>query len=131
MAENDIPEMRSYLDAIRRTDDNGNEYWNSRDLSNAMGYSAYWRFQHVIDKSIAAANAKGLKFQPNGRDGQTWQQFVPQSERLPPFAYGMYDNCRKCRQPKNVRNTSKRVFQQNRLDNRADTKLAKFQHITI
>lgn len=52
--------MRPTFDAIRRTDENSNEYWSSRDLCNAMGYSAYWKFQHVIDKAIAAANAKGM-----------------------------------------------------------------------
>ena len=62
MVEKDnIPEMRPTFDAIRKTDENNNEYWNARDLCNAMGYSAYWKFQHVIDKAIEAANAKGMK----------------------------------------------------------------------
>ena len=62
MVEKDnIPEMRPTFDAIRKTDENNNEYWNARDLCNAMGYSAYWKFQRVIDKAIEAANAKGMK----------------------------------------------------------------------
>ena len=61
MAEtNKIPEMRPTFDTIRRVDENNREYWSSRDLCNAMGYSAYWKFQHVIDKAIEAANAKGM-----------------------------------------------------------------------
>ena len=62
MAEkNNIPEMRPTFDAIRRTDENNNEYWSSRDLCNAMGYSANWKFQNVINKAIAVANQKGMK----------------------------------------------------------------------
>ena len=62
MAEKDnIPEMRHTFDAIRRTDENNKEYWSSRDLCNAMGYSTNWKFQNVINKAIAVANQKGMK----------------------------------------------------------------------
>lgn len=61
MAEkNNIPEMRPTFDVIRRLDENANEYWSSRDLCNAMGYSAYWKFQNVIDKAIKVAGSKGM-----------------------------------------------------------------------
>ena len=62
MAEKDnIPEMRPTFDAIRRLDENNKEYWSSRDLCNAMGYSTNWKFQNVINKAIAVANQKGMK----------------------------------------------------------------------
>ena len=62
MAEKDnIPEMRPTFDAIRRTDENNKEYWSSRDLCNAMGYSTNWKFQNVINKAITVANQKGMK----------------------------------------------------------------------
>lgn len=62
MAEKDnIPEMRPTFDAIRRTDEHNKEYWSSRDLCNAMGYSTNWKFQNVINKAIAVANQKGMK----------------------------------------------------------------------
>ncbi len=62
MTEKDnIPEMRPEFDTIRRTDENNNEYWSARDLSSAMGYSAYWKFQRVVDKAIESANAKGMR----------------------------------------------------------------------
>ncbi len=62
MAEKDnIPEMRPTFDAIRRMDENNKEYWSSRDLCNAMGYSTNWKFQNVINKAIAVANQKGMK----------------------------------------------------------------------
>ena len=62
MADKDnIPEMRPSFDAIRRTDENNKEYWSSRDLCSAMGYSTNWKFQNVINKAIAVANQKGMK----------------------------------------------------------------------
>ena len=62
MAEKDnIPEMRPTFDAIRRMDENNKEYWSSRDLCNAMGYSTNWKFQNVINKAIAVANQKEMK----------------------------------------------------------------------
>ena len=43
MGENDnIPQMTPSFENICRKDENGNEYWSSRDLCGAMGYSAYW-----------------------------------------------------------------------------------------
>ena len=62
MAEKDnIPEMRPTFDAIRRSDENNREYWSSRDLCNAMGYSTNWKFKNVINKAIVVANQKGMK----------------------------------------------------------------------
>ncbi len=52
--------MRPTFDALRRTDESGYEYWSSRDLCNAMGYSAYWKFRNVIDKAIKVASSKGV-----------------------------------------------------------------------
>ena len=50
MDENNVPEMRPTFEEIRKVDGNGKEYWSSRDLCNAMGYSGYWKFQNVIKK---------------------------------------------------------------------------------
>lgn len=61
MGENDnIPQMIPSFESIRRKDENGNEYWSSRDLCCAMGYSANWKFQGVIDKAIKVAGRKGM-----------------------------------------------------------------------
>lgn len=61
MGENDnIPQMTPSFENICRKDENGNEYWSSRDLCGAMGYSAYWKFQRVIDKAIKVAGEKGM-----------------------------------------------------------------------
>lgn len=83
MVEKDnIPEMRPTFEAIRKTDGNNNEYWNARDLCNAMGYSAYWKFQRVIDKAIEAANAKGMKIDDHFNHWLKWSILaVARSER--------------------------------------------------
>ena len=62
MGENDnVPQMTPSFENIRRKDESGNEYWSSRDLCGAMGYSANWKFQRVIDKAIKVAGEKGMK----------------------------------------------------------------------
>lgn len=61
MGENDnIPQMIPSFENLRRKDGKGNDYWSSRDLCGAMGYSAYWKFQRVIDKAIKVAVEKGM-----------------------------------------------------------------------
>ena len=60
MDENNVPEMRPTFEEIRNVDGNGKEYWSSRELCNAMGYSGYWKFQNVIDKAIKVASEKGM-----------------------------------------------------------------------
>lgn len=62
MGENDnVHQMTPSFENIRRKDESGNEYWSSRDLCGAMGYSANWKFQRVIDKAIKVAGEKGMK----------------------------------------------------------------------
>lgn len=56
-----IPDMKPSFENIKRRSDDGEEYWSSRDLCNAMGYSAYWKFSRVIEKAILVATQKGLK----------------------------------------------------------------------
>jgi hypothetical protein len=60
--EKDILPMMPDLENIRKKEEEEDkEYWSSRELCSALGYSAYWKFQKVIDRAIAAANAKGMK----------------------------------------------------------------------
>lgn len=59
--KSNIQELRSIFDEIRHRSDDGKEYWSSRELSDALGYSGYWKFKTVIDKAIAVANDKGMK----------------------------------------------------------------------
>lgn len=50
MEENKIPEMQPQLELIKKYNQDGKEYWTSRDLCGAMGYTTYYRFTSVVKK---------------------------------------------------------------------------------
>ena len=52
--------MQSDFETIRLVDDQGKEYWSARQLCPALGYSAYYKFQRVVDKAIEVAKQKGM-----------------------------------------------------------------------
>lgn len=62
MTDNFEPqEMQSPFDAIKQTDEQGNEWWNSRALAKELGYAKYWNFERLIDKIRSALQIeKGL-----------------------------------------------------------------------
>ena len=43
-------EMQSPFEAIKETDAEGREWWNSRKLAQLMGYLKYWNFERLMDK---------------------------------------------------------------------------------
>ena len=43
-------EMQSPFDAIKETDEQGCEWWNSRQLAKLLGYQKYWNFERLLDK---------------------------------------------------------------------------------
>ena len=43
-------EMKSPFEAMKQTDEAGNEWWNSRQLAKVMGYTKYWNFERLMDK---------------------------------------------------------------------------------
>ena len=43
-------EMQSPFEAIKETDAEGREWWNSRKLANLIGYQKYWNFERLMDK---------------------------------------------------------------------------------
>ena len=46
------------FESIKRVDDNGIEYWSSRDLWKVLGYTEYRHFLPVIEKAkIACQNS--------------------------------------------------------------------------
>ena len=57
MEENKIPEMKPQFELIKKYNQDGKEYWTSRDLCGAMGYTTYYRFASVVKKAIAIAQA--------------------------------------------------------------------------
>lgn len=47
------------FEQIRRTAENGNEYWSARDMTKVLEYSGYRRFLPVIEWAIEACNNSG------------------------------------------------------------------------
>ena len=43
-------EMLNPFEAIKETDAEGHEWWNSRRLARLMGYMKYWNFERLMDK---------------------------------------------------------------------------------
>lgn len=88
MEENNVPDMRPTFDVIRNVDDKGKEYWSSRELCNAMGYSGYWKFQNVIDKAIRVAGEKGMNMTTISTMWLKWSSLVVAlSERSKTFIF--------------------------------------------
>lgn len=49
----------SPFDAIRRVDEQGNDYWSARDLSKLLGYGEYRFFKNAIQKAEEACKQSG------------------------------------------------------------------------
>jgi DNA-damage-inducible protein D len=49
----------SPFDAIRKTDENGHEYWSARDMARLLGYTEYGKFQNAIKKAQTACEESG------------------------------------------------------------------------
>lgn len=52
--------MSSDFEQIKKSTEDGQEYWSSRELSTALGYSTYQKFSRTLNKAIAVANQRGL-----------------------------------------------------------------------
>ena len=59
--ENNISPMHSDFEQIQKLAEDGQEYWTSRELCDALGYSTYQKFTRILNKAIAIANSKGMK----------------------------------------------------------------------
>ena len=58
---NNISPLQSDFEQIKKLEEDGQEYWTSRELCNALGYSTYQKFTRILNKAIAVANGKGMK----------------------------------------------------------------------
>ena len=58
---NNISLMYSDFEQIKKLEEDGQEFWISRELCNALGYSTYQKFTRILNKAIAVANGKGFK----------------------------------------------------------------------
>jgi hypothetical protein len=52
--------MKPQLELIKKLGENGNEYWTSRDLCGALGYTTYYKFVPIINKAMKIAQEKGM-----------------------------------------------------------------------
>lgn len=59
MANQPSPPHISPFDAIRRTDEQGNEYWSARELYKLLGYSRWEKFQKSITEAQRACENSG------------------------------------------------------------------------
>ena len=59
-------EMQSPYEAIKETDAEGREWWNSRKLARLLGYQKYWNFERLMDKvATFLQQEKGLDLKEN------------------------------------------------------------------
>ena len=59
MAKLDAAEYESF-EAIKQTDENGNEFWYARDLQRVLNYAKWENFSKVIDRAMLACKNSGL-----------------------------------------------------------------------
>ena len=52
--------MLSDFESIKKQNEKGQEYWTSRELCTALGYSTYQKFTRILNKAIMIANSKGF-----------------------------------------------------------------------
>ena len=57
---NEILPLVSDFERIKKSDDNGHDFWSARDLCSVMDYSTYQKFERIIEKAKIAAKNKGL-----------------------------------------------------------------------
>jgi DNA-damage-inducible protein D len=53
-----VKEYQSF-EEIKKTDENGNEFWSARDLQRVLGYNEWRNFSKVIDKAMLACKNSG------------------------------------------------------------------------
>ena len=58
--ENEILPLQSDFEQIKKTNADGRNFWSARELSPALGYSTYQKFSRLLDKSMVAAQTKGM-----------------------------------------------------------------------
>ena len=53
-------ETASLFESIRRTNENGVEYWSARDLGKLIGYASWQKFLQVVEKAEEACKNTGM-----------------------------------------------------------------------
>ena len=93
-------EMLSPFEAIKETDGEGREWWNSRKLARLMGYQKYWNFERLMDKvATFLQQEKGLDLKEHGKVIQT-------------VSYGLHSDCIERRSAETYCKSCKGIFHQ-------------------
>ena len=58
--EKNIQPMRSDFEQIKKKSDSGQEYWSARELSVALGYSTWQKFNRILNKALQVAQNRGV-----------------------------------------------------------------------
>ena len=58
--ENNIQPLQPEFEQIKKTAENGHDYWSARELCTALGYSTWQKFNRVLNKALQTAQDRGL-----------------------------------------------------------------------
>ena len=58
--ESNIQPLQPDFEQIKKRAENGKEYWSARDLSTALGYSTWQKFNRVLNKALQVAQNRGM-----------------------------------------------------------------------
>ena len=59
--ETKIQPIQPDFEQIRKTGEDGQEYWSARELATALGYSTWQKFNRVLNKSLQVAQNRGME----------------------------------------------------------------------
>ena len=58
--ESNIQLLQPDFEQIKKRAENGKEFWSARDLSTALGYSTWQKFNRVLNKALQVAQNRGM-----------------------------------------------------------------------
>lgn len=58
--DKNIKQLQPEFEQIKKTAENGHDYWSARELCTALGYSTWQKFNRVLNKALKAAQDRGL-----------------------------------------------------------------------
>ena len=59
--ETNIQPIQPDFEQIRKTAENGQEYWSARELATALGYSTWQKFNRVLNKALQVAQNRSME----------------------------------------------------------------------
>ena len=59
--ETNIQPIQPDFEQIKKTAENGQEYWSARELATALGYSTWQKFNRVLNKALQVAQNRGME----------------------------------------------------------------------